>query len=50
MHVIADISIVPLGVGLCQNGAFGLARSGMTFDQILTHYYTGIELIRWDGK
>ncbi len=37
------------GVGLCQNGAFGLARSGMTFDQILAHYYTGIELVHWDG-
>ncbi len=35
------------GVGLCQNGAFGLARSGMSFDQILAHYYTGIELIYW---
>ena len=38
------------GVGLCQNGAFGLARSGMTFEEILAHYYTGIELIRWDGS
>lgn len=32
------------GVGLCQNGAYGLARAGMTFDRILKHYYTGIEL------
>ncbi|HQP43454.1 MAG TPA: SpoIID/LytB domain-containing protein [Thermoanaerobaculales bacterium] len=38
------------GVGLCQNGAFGLARSGMTFEEILKHYYTGIELVRWEGK
>jgi stage II sporulation protein D len=38
------------GVGLCQNGAFGLARSGMTFDQILAHYYTGIELVHWSGE
>jgi stage II sporulation protein D len=35
------------GVGLCQNGAYGLARSGMTFDRILKHYYSGIELVRW---
>jgi stage II sporulation protein D len=35
------------GVGLCQNGAYGLARSGMTFDQILRHYYTGIEIVAW---
>ncbi len=33
------------GVGLCQNGAYGLARSGMTFDRILEHYYTGIRLV-----
>ncbi len=32
------------GVGLCQNGAYGLARAGMTYDRILEHYYTGIEL------
>ena len=35
------------GVGLCQNGAYGLARSGRTFDQILEHYYTGIQIIKW---
>ena len=35
------------GVGLCQNGAYGLARSGMTFDRILQHYYTGIEISAW---
>ncbi|MEJ2582589.1 MAG: SpoIID/LytB domain-containing protein, partial [Acidobacteriota bacterium] len=38
------------GVGLCQNGSYGLARAGMTFDRILGHYYTGIEIIRWDGE
>jgi stage II sporulation protein D len=37
------------GVGLCQNGAYGLARAGMSFDRILDHYYTGIEIVRWDG-
>ena len=37
------------GIGLCQNGAYGLARAGMTFDRILSHYYTGIEIVRWDG-
>lgn len=35
------------GVGLCQNGAYGLARSGMTFDRILGHYYSGIQLVSW---
>jgi stage II sporulation protein D len=32
------------GVGLCQVGAFGMAQAGSTYDQILKHYYTGIEL------
>lgn len=32
------------GVGLCQVGALGMARQGYTADQILTHYYSGIEL------
>ncbi len=35
------------GVGLCQNGSYGLARSGMAFDAILRHYYTGVELAVW---
>ena len=35
------------GVGLCQNGAYGLARSGMGFESILKHYYTGIEVVPW---
>jgi stage II sporulation protein D len=38
------------GVGLCQNGAYGLARAGMSFDRILRHYYTGIELARWQPQ
>jgi stage II sporulation protein D len=32
------------GVGLCQVGAFGMARAGSTYDEILRHYYTGITL------
>ena len=32
------------GVGLCQVGAFGMAQAGATYDQILKHYYSGIEL------
>lgn len=30
------------GVGMCQTGAIGRARSGQTFDQILRAYYRGI--------
>ncbi len=32
------------GVGLCQVGAFGMAKAGATFEQILKHYYSGIAL------
>lgn len=34
------------GVGMCQVGAYGLARQGMSYEQILKAYYTGIELTR----
>jgi stage II sporulation protein D len=36
------------GVGLCQNGAYGLARAGMPFDAILRHYYTGVTVEPWN--
>ncbi len=32
------------GVGMCQCGAIGLSRQGWTYDKILTHYYSGVEL------
>lgn len=32
------------GVGLCQVGAFGMAQAGATYDQIIKHYYSGVEL------
>ena len=28
------------GVGLCQNGAYGMALAGASYDEILRHYYT----------
>ncbi|HEX8160907.1 MAG TPA: SpoIID/LytB domain-containing protein, partial [Pyrinomonadaceae bacterium] len=34
------------GVGLCQYGAYGLARAGLSYERILKHYYTGIELTK----
>lgn len=34
------------GVGMCQVGAYGLAKQGFSYDQILKAYYTGIELTR----
>jgi stage II sporulation protein D len=33
------------GVGLCQNGAFGMALAGESYDRILRHYYTGIDIV-----
>ena len=32
------------GVGMCQVGAYGMALSGATYEEILKKYYTGIEL------
>jgi peptidoglycan hydrolase-like amidase len=32
------------GVGLSARGARGMALSGSTYEQILKHYYTGVEI------
>ena len=34
------------GVGMCQVGSYGMAQRGHTYREILTHYYTGVELGR----
>ena len=34
------------GVGMCQVGAYGMAQRGHSYREILTHYYTGVELGR----
>lgn len=34
------------GVGMCQIGAYGMAQRGHSYKEILTHYYTGVELGR----
>jgi len=34
------------GVGMCQVGAYGLAKQGFTSEQILKTYYEGIEITR----
>ena len=34
------------GVGMCQVGAYGLAKQGFTVEQILKAYYTGIQLTK----
>ncbi len=32
------------GIGMCQYGAYGLAKMGVKYDKILKHYYSGIDL------
>lgn len=34
------------GVGMCQYGAYGLAKMGVKYDAIVKHYYTGVELTK----
>ena len=34
------------GVGMCQVGAYGLAKQGLSYEKILKAYYTGIELAK----
>ena len=33
------------GVGMCQTGAMGMAKSGISFRSILMHYYNSSELV-----
>ena len=34
------------GVGMCQYGAFGLAKMGVKADDIIKHYYTGVDVTK----
>ncbi|WP_369691332.1 stage II sporulation protein D [Desulfolucanica intricata] len=34
------------GVGMCQYGAKGFAEQGKDFEEILTHYYKGVKIVR----
>jgi hypothetical protein len=34
------------GVGMCQYGAFGLAKMGVKADEIIKHYYTGVDVAK----
>lgn len=34
------------GVGLCQVGAYGMAKAGRSFEEILKAYYTGVEIAK----
>ncbi|MFH1966001.1 MAG: SpoIID/LytB domain-containing protein [Acidobacteriota bacterium] len=35
------------GVGLCQMGAVTMAGKGKKYDEILSHYYRNIKLVKW---
>jgi stage II sporulation protein D len=37
------------GVGLCQNGAYGMALAGASYDRILRHYYANIDIVNSAG-
>lgn len=47
---VAAVSIVGggngHGVGMCQNGAIGMARAGYSYSMILSHYYPGTVIER----
>ncbi|MDR0843113.1 MAG: SpoIID/LytB domain-containing protein [Acidobacteriota bacterium] len=32
------------GIGLCQTGAFGMAKAGKSYEEILKTYYTGVDI------
>jgi stage II sporulation protein D len=34
------------GVGMCQYGAYGLAKMGVKYDEIIKHYYTGVDVTK----
>ncbi len=34
------------GVGMCQYGAFGLAKMGVKYDEIVKHYYSGVDITK----
>lgn len=35
------------GVGMSQTGAVGMAERGRSYQEILGHYYAGIDLVKW---
>ena len=37
------------GVGLCQVGGYGMALHGHSYQRILQHYYTGVEIATLDS-
>lgn len=48
-HIVFTATGYGHGVGMSQWGANGMAKQGMTAEQILRHYYTGVTLETIDG-
>ncbi len=38
------------GVGLCQEGAFTMAKMKRNYKEILLHYYKDIDIVKWKGN
>ena len=38
------------GIGMSQTGADGLAKQGYSYEEILKHYYTGIEITKLNNN
>jgi stage II sporulation protein D len=38
------------GIGFCQVGSYGMAFRGYKYDEILKHYYTGVEIVPFAGR
>ena len=46
--VIFEVTGYGHRVGMSQYGANAMARQGKSFEEILLHYYTGVELVKWE--
>ena len=46
-NVVIDTKGYGHGVGMSQYGAHGMAKSGYDYKKILTHYYTGTQIVKY---
>ena len=47
-NVVVDTKGYGHGVGMSQYGAHGMAKSGYDYKKILTHYYTGTQIVKYE--
>lgn len=47
-NVVITVTGYGHGVGMSQYGANAMAKTGKKFDEILKHYYTGVEIVKID--